>query len=92
MPDRSHLADHDAADRRRAWLRQRHTTAHELVCLLLRYTPEADRRRALGQLSTSELRRLARLLSEASDLRQVARAILADLRLHHRTEGMTNDS
>jgi hypothetical protein len=44
--------------------------------------PEADRTRALRQLSTGELRRLARLLSDATDLRRVAQAIVADLRRH----------
>ena len=79
MPDQPPLSEPQARAHARAWLRQRHTTAHELVCLLLRYAPEADRSHALSQLSTGELRRLARLLSEASDLRQVARAILTDL-------------
>jgi hypothetical protein len=92
MPDRGNLAGHDAAARRRAWLDRRHSQAYELVCLLLRYTPEVDRSRALAQLSTGELRRLAQLLAGTTDLHQVARGILADLGRQLGAEGMTNDS
>jgi hypothetical protein len=49
---------------------------------VLHYVPESDRTRALSQLTTGELRRLARLLADAIDLRQVARAIIADLQRH----------
>ena len=44
--------------------------------------PEPDRTRALSQLTTGELRRVARLLADATDLRQIARAIVADLQHH----------
>jgi hypothetical protein len=44
--------------------------------------PEADRVRALRQLSTSELRRLTRRLADTTDLRQVTPAIVADLQRH----------
>ena len=54
---------------------QQHTDAHELLVTLLHYVPEPDRSRALGQLTTGELRHLARLLADATDLRQVARTI-----------------
>jgi hypothetical protein len=66
----------------RAWLARQHRDAYELAVTLLHYVPEADRARALRQLSTGELGRLARLLVEASDLRQVARAIVTDLQRH----------
>jgi hypothetical protein len=49
---------------------------------LLHYVPEPTRARAMRQLSTGERRRLARLLAEATDLRQVAQAIVADLQRH----------
>jgi hypothetical protein len=42
--------------------------------------------RALGHLSTAELRHLARLLAESTDLRQVAQAIVADLQRHLPTQ------
>ncbi len=81
------MADHPLSEPKarasaRAWLAQRHAEALELAVLLLRYTPEADRTQALPQLSTAELRRLARLLLDSTDLREVARAILADLQRH----------
>jgi hypothetical protein len=43
---------------------------------------EADRTRALRQLSTGELRHLARSLAESTNLCQVAQAIVADLQHH----------
>ena len=70
----------------RAWLARQHTDAHELAVTLLHYVPEADRTRALGHLSTGELRHLARLLAESTDLRQVAQAIVADLQRHLPTQ------
>jgi hypothetical protein len=39
----------------------------------------------------AELRHLARLLTDATDLRQVAQAIVADLQRHLRTEPTTTD-
>jgi hypothetical protein len=42
--------------------------------------------RALRHLSTAELRHLARLLAESTDLRQVAQAIVADLQRHLPTQ------
>jgi hypothetical protein len=66
----------------RTGLTRQHTDAYELAVTLLHYVPEADRTRALRQLSTGELRRLIRLLAEATDLRQIARAIVADLQRH----------
>jgi hypothetical protein len=59
---------------------------------MLHYVPEADRTRALRQLSTGGLRRLTRLLAEATDLRQVARAILADLQHQLHPEQPTDGS
>jgi hypothetical protein len=87
MPERHRLSEPQA----RAWLDQQHTDAHELVVTLLHYVPEPDRTRALGQLTTAELRLLARLLTDTTDLRQVARAIVADLQRHLRTEPTTTD-
>jgi hypothetical protein len=82
MSDGHRLSEPQARAHARAWLEQQHTDAHELLVTLLHYVPEPDRTRALRGLSTSELRRLARLLADATDLHQVARAILADLQHH----------
>jgi hypothetical protein len=79
MPDQQPLSEPQARAHARAWLAQQHTDAHELLVTLLHYVPEPDRTRALSQLTTAELRRLARLLADTTDLRQVARAIVADL-------------
>jgi hypothetical protein len=49
---------------------------------VLRYAPEADVARALDQLPAGELQQLARQLTQATDLRQVARGILIDLQEH----------
>ena len=49
---------------------------------MLRYAPEADVARALDQLSAGELQQLARQLTQATDLRHVARGILVDLQEH----------
>jgi hypothetical protein len=84
------MADHEqqrfreaqARAHARAWLTRQHRDAHELAVTLLHYVPEADRTRALRHLSTAELRHLARLLAESTDLRQVAQAIVADLQRH----------
>ncbi|HEY3036908.1 MAG TPA: hypothetical protein VGJ54_19900 [Streptosporangiaceae bacterium] len=72
----------DAADRARAWLAGRHRWNRDLVVVLLRHAPEADVARALDRLSAGELHRLARLLSEATDLREIARRILAEFQRH----------
>jgi len=82
MSDRHRLSEPQARAQARAWLEQQHTDAHELLVTLLHYVPEPDRTQALAQLSTGELRHLARLLADAIDLRQVARAIVADLQRH----------
>jgi hypothetical protein len=82
MPERHPLSERQARAHARAWLDQQHTDAYELVVTLLHYVSEGDRTRALGQLTTGELRRLARLLADTTDLRQVARAIVADLQRH----------
>jgi hypothetical protein len=82
MSDPQPLNEPQARAQARAWLAQQHSDAFELAVTLLHYVPEADRTRALRRLSTRELRRLARLLAEATDLRQVARAIVADLQRH----------
>ena len=79
MPERHRLSDSQARVHARAWLEQQHTDAHEVLVTLLHYVPEPDRTRALSQLTTGELRHLARLLADATDLRQVAWAIVADL-------------
>jgi hypothetical protein len=92
MPDSQPLNEPQARAQARAWLDQQHTDAYELAVTLLHYVPEADRTRALRRLSTSELRRLARLLADATDLRQVARAIVADLQRHLHPEQMTDGS
>jgi len=65
-------------------LEQQHTDAYELVVTLLHHVPEADRARAVRELSTGELHRRARLLADANSLRRVARAIVADLQ-HQRS-------
>jgi hypothetical protein len=82
MSDRHQLSEPQARAQARAWLEQQHTDAHELLVTLLHYVPEPDRTQALAQLSIGELRHLARLLADATDLRQVARAIVADLQRH----------
>jgi hypothetical protein len=82
MSDRHRLSEPQARAQARAWLEQQHTDAHELLVTLLHYVPEPDRNRALAQLTTGELRHLARLLADATDLRQVARVIVADLQRH----------
>jgi len=82
MPDPRQLDDHEAAQRRRAWLEDRHRWNRDLVVLLLRHAPETDVARALNQLPAAELQRLARLLVAATDLHQVARRIAADLQEH----------
>jgi hypothetical protein len=92
MSDRHRLSEHQARAQARAWLEQQHTDAHELLVTLLHYVPEADRTRALQELSTGELRRLARLLADATDLRQVARAIVADLQRHLPAQRRPNGS
>jgi len=84
MSDPQPLDESQARARARDWLARQHSDAYELAVILLHYVPEADRTRALRQLSTGELRRLARLLAEATDLRQVAQAIVADLQRHLR--------
>jgi hypothetical protein len=92
MPDPQPFDEPLARAQARAWLAQKHTDAYELAVTLLHYVPEVDRIRALRQLSTGELRRLTRLLADATDLRQVARAIVADLQRHLRPEQMTDRS
>jgi hypothetical protein len=82
MPDSRQLTDQEAAQRRRAWLDDRHRWNRDLVVLLLRHAPETDVARALDQLPAAELQRLARLLAAATDLHQVARRIAADLQEH----------
>jgi hypothetical protein len=91
MPERHWLSEPQARAHARTWLDQQHTDAHELLVTLLHYVPEPDRTRALSQLTTAELRHLARLLTDATDLRQVARPIIADLQRHLRTEPTTTD-
>ena len=88
MADQEHqqLSEPQARAQARAWLARQHTDAHELAITLLHYVPEADRTRALRHLSTAELRHLARLLAESTDLRQVAQAIVADLQRHLPTQ------
>jgi hypothetical protein len=68
MPDRRRLDDQEAAQRRRAWLQERHASARELVVVLLRHAPEAEVARVLDQLPAGDLQRLARLLAHAVDL------------------------
>jgi len=74
------------------WLDQQHTDAHELLVTLLHYVPEPDRTRAPSQLTTGELRHLARLLADTTDLRQIARAIVADLQHHLPAQQRPNGS
>jgi hypothetical protein len=68
MPDSRRLDDQEAAQRRRAWLQERHTQARELVVVLLRHAPEAEVARVLDQLPAGDLQRLARLLAHAAEL------------------------
>jgi hypothetical protein len=82
LPERRQFTGPEAAQRRRAWLNGRHRWNRDLVLVLLRYAPESDVARALDQLAAGELHRLGRLLSQATDLHQVARAIVADLHEH----------
>jgi len=82
MPDPRQLNDQEASQRRRAWLDDRQRWNRDLVVLLLRHAPEVDVARALEQLPAAELQHLARLLAAATDLRQVARRIAADLQQH----------
>ena len=92
MADRQRLSEHQARAQARSWLEQQHTDAHELLVTLLHYVPEPDRTRALSQLTTAELRHLARLLADTTDLRQVARAIVADLKRHLAAQQRSNGS
>jgi hypothetical protein len=92
MSDRHRLSEPQARAQARVWLAQQDTDAHELAVTLLHYVPEPDRTGALHALSTAELRRLARLLADATDLRQVARAIVADLQRHLPTQQRPNGS
>jgi hypothetical protein len=92
MPDRHRLSEPRARAHARAWLAQQHIDAHELVVTLLHYVPEADRTRALSQLTTAELRHLARLLADATDLRRIARAIITDLQRHLPAQQRPNGS
>jgi hypothetical protein len=68
MPDRRRLDDQEAAQRRRAWLQERHAQARELVVVLLRHAPEAEVARVLDQLPAGDLQRLAHLLAHAAEL------------------------
>ncbi len=86
MSDRHRLSEPQARAQARVWLAQQHTDAHELLVTLLHYVPEPDRTRAISQLTTAELRHLARLLADATDLRHVAQAIVADLQRHLPTQ------
>jgi hypothetical protein len=92
MPDHHRLSEPQARARARAWLDQQHTDAHELLVTLLHYVPEPDRTQALSQLTTAELRHLARLLADATDLRRIARAIIADLQHHPPAQQRPNGS
>ena len=85
MPERSQLTGPEAARRRRAWLDGRHRQNRDLVLVLLRYAPEPDVARALDQLPAGELAHLACLLTQATDLHQVAGGIVRDL--HQRLDG-----
>jgi hypothetical protein len=67
MPDPRRLDDQEAAQRRHAWLQQRHASARELVVVLLRHAPEAEVARVLDQLPAGDLQRLARLLAHAAE-------------------------
>jgi hypothetical protein len=79
MPDPRQLDDQEAARRRHVWLDGRHRRNRDLVLVLLHYAPEPDVARALDQLPAGALQRLAQLLTQATDLNQVARRIVADL-------------
>jgi hypothetical protein len=92
MPDQQPLSEPQARAHARAWLTEQHTDAFELLVTLLHYVPEGDRTRALCQLTTAELRHLARLLADATDLRQIARAIIADLQHHLPAQQRPNGS
>jgi hypothetical protein len=70
MPDPRRLDDQEAAQRRRAWLQERHAQARELVVLLLRHAPEAEVARVLDQLPDGELQHLAYALAHAAERRQ----------------------
>jgi hypothetical protein len=85
MPDRHQFTGQEAARRRRAWLDGRHRWNRDLVLVLLRYAPEPDVAHALDQLPAGQLHHLARLLTQATDLHQVARGIASDL--HQRLDG-----
>ena len=85
MPERGQLTGPEAARRRRAWLDGRHRWHRDLVLVLLRYAPEPDVARALGQLPAGELQHLAGLLIQATDLHEVAVGIALDL--HQRLDG-----
>jgi hypothetical protein len=92
MSDRHRLSEPQARAQARAWLERQHTDARQLLVTLLHYVPEPDRTRALSQLTTAELRHLARLLANATDLRQIARAIVADLQRHLPAQQKPNGS
>jgi hypothetical protein len=79
VPKPRPLSDREATHRRQRWLASRRRWNRDLVLVVLRYASEADVTRALDQLPAGALQQLARLLIEATDLRQVARGILADL-------------
>lgn len=85
MPERGQLTGPEAAQRRRAWLDGRHRWHRDLVLVLLRYAPEPDIAHALDQLPAGQLHHLARLLTQATDLHQVASGIARDL--HQRLDG-----
>ena len=93
MAERGQLTGPEAARRRRAWLDGRHRRHHDLVLILLRYASEAEVARALDQLPAGELSHLARLLTHAIDLHQVAGGIARDLdqRLDGRPAGPPSD-
>jgi hypothetical protein len=92
MSDRQPLSEPQARAHARAWLDQQHTDAHQLVVTLLHYIPEPDRTRALRELSTGELRHLARLLADTTDLRHIAHAIVTDLQRHLPAQQRPNGS
>jgi hypothetical protein len=85
MSDRRLLDAQEASRRRQAWLDGRHRWHRDLVLILLHYAPEVDIAHALDQLPAGALGQLAQLLSQATDLHQVARAIAADL--HEQLDG-----
>ena len=82
MPDPRPLSNQEAAHRRWQWLASRRRWNRDLILVVLRYAPEADVARALDQLPAGALQQLAHLLTNATNLRQVARGILADLQDH----------